>query len=72
MKNNTHPLKQKQTFKEAVESTAEVQHCHQEGKQAILKEERNKVEMPDPRKCGGSLFIDDCLLNQGLYPQDNR
>lgn len=28
--------------------------------------------MEDPGKCGGSLFIDQCLLDQNLYCQDNR
>ncbi len=62
----------KKTFRQAVESTPEVRMCFQEGKLAILNKERNKVELTDSRKCGGSLFIDQCLIDQGMYPQDNR
>jgi len=38
----------------------------------LFHNERNKVELNDSKKCGGSLFIDQCLLNQKLYPNDNR
>ena len=58
---NSKPNK---TFKQAVEATDEVQHCFMEGKLAILNKERSKVELTESRKCGGSLFIDDCLINQ--------
>jgi hypothetical protein len=64
--------KKRMTFRQAIGATAEVQHCYQEGKMAIPSKERNKVELNDSRKCGGSLFIDECLHNQGLYPNDNR
>ena len=59
-------------FKEAVEATPDVSKCYQVGKQAILHKERNKVELNEPSKCGGSLFIDQCLIDQKLYPNDNR
>jgi len=64
--------KRRQTFKEAVEATPDVNKCYREGKQAILNSERNKVELADTKRCGGSLFIDQCLLNQNKYPNDNR
>lgn len=62
----------KKTFKQAVEATPEVKDCYNEGKLAIPNKERNKVELSDSRKCGGSLFIDQSLIDQGLYPNDNR
>jgi len=64
--------KSNKTFKQAVEATDEVQHCFMEGKLAILNKERSKVELTESRKCGGSLFIDDCLINQNKYPSENR
>lgn len=60
------------TFKQAVEATLEVHSCFSDGKQAIKHEDRDKVELADPRKCGGSLFIDKCLFDQNLYHQANR
>ncbi len=60
------------TFKQAVEATPDVRICYCEGKQAILNSERNKVELDDTRKCGGSLFIDGCLIRQNKFPNDNR
>lgn len=60
------------TFKQAVAATVEVRLCYKQGKMAILNNEQSKVELDNPRKCGGSLFIDDCLIKQGLYPHDNR
>ena len=60
------------TFKQAIEATDEVKRCYNLGKQAIPNSERNKVELTDPRNCGGSLFIDGCLINQRLYPNSNR
>ena len=65
-------LKTKKTFKKAIEETSEIQHSYCAGKMAILNKERNKVELNEARKCGGSLFLDQCLIDQGLYPNDNR
>jgi hypothetical protein len=64
--------KKRKPFKQAIEETEEVRLCYKEGKLAIPNSERNKVELDDPRKCGGSLFIDQCLIDQGLYPNANR
>jgi hypothetical protein len=64
--------KKKPSFKEAVAATPDVCKCHKDGKQAILKAERNKVELSDPQKCGGSLFIDGCLVTQNKYSNANR
>lgn len=72
MRSKIKTAKMRKTFKKAVEETPEVQHCYCEGKLAISNKERNKVELDDPRKCGGSLFIDQCLIEQGLYPNENR
>jgi hypothetical protein len=72
MKSKVHKPKKKKTFKQAVETTADVQTCFKEGKQAILAKERDKIELTDSRKCGGSLFIDQCLIDQGKYPNSNR
>lgn len=72
MKNRGKSKKVKGSFKQAVQSTIEVKHCYCEGKQAIKNEEKGKVELIDPRQCGGSLFIDQCLLDQKLYTCDNR
>src|ERR1019366_1917141 len=71
MKNRIRKIKKK-TFKQAVEATAEVRLCFREGKQAIKNNEKNKVELSESGKCGGSLFIDQCLIDQSKYPQDNR
>lgn len=60
------------TFKQAVEATSDVMHCYMEGKLAIPQNERNKIELADPVKCGGRLFIDECLINQNKYLKDNR
>jgi len=62
----------RKTFKAAVEATSEVSNCYRPGKQAIITSEQSKCELADPRKCGGSLFIDSCLLEQALYPDSNR
>jgi hypothetical protein len=62
----------RKTFKQAVEATPDVQNCYQEGKLAILRKERNKVDLTNPGKCGGSLFIDQCLENQKMYADESR
>lgn len=62
----------KLTFKNAVAATAEVCNCFQNGKQAIPKTDRNKVELEEESKCDGSLFIDKCLVDQKKYVNDNR
>lgn len=72
MKSKVHKQKKKKTFKQAVEITGDVKLCFKEGKQAILPNERNKIELTDSRKCGGSLFIDQCLISQKKYPNANR
>jgi hypothetical protein len=72
MKNSIQKKVRRKTFKQAVEATNEVRHCFREGKQAIKNDERDKVELSQPRKCGGSLFIDQCLVDQNAYPNDNR
>ncbi len=72
MKNKINKSKKRKTFKQAVKVTVEVQNCFQEGKLAIKKNERIKVELSDPQLGGGSLFIDQCLISQGLYPNANR
>ena len=72
MRNINNKLTGRKTFKKAIENTEEVRLCYKAGKLAILNNERNKVELGDPRKCGGSLFLDQCLIDQGLYSNDNR
>jgi hypothetical protein len=72
MKVKVQKPKKKKTFKEAVQNTPDVRLCFKEGKQAILSKERAKVEVADLKKCGGSLFIDDCLLKQKKYLNANR
>jgi len=62
----------RKSFKEAVKNTSDVSCCYMEGKKAILNSERNKVELADDTRCGGSLFIDKCLADQKKYPNDNR
>jgi hypothetical protein len=62
--------KKRLSFQEAVKSTPQIGNCYQIGKQAVKKDERTKIEFSDPRKCGGSLFIDECVQNE--YPNDNR
>jgi hypothetical protein len=72
MKNNINKSKKRKTFEQAVKATVEVQNCYQKGKLAIKRNERVKVELSDPQLGGGSLFIDQCLISQGLYPNANR
>lgn len=72
MRNKIYKPKKKKTFKQAVEATPDVKDCYQKGKQAILKKERNKVELTDPLKCSGSLFIDKCLVDQKIDTGKNR
>jgi hypothetical protein len=72
MQNKNKKRRLRKLFIEAVEETPEVSGCYCPGKGGILKKERNKVELTDSQKCGGSLFIDQCLSNQGLYPNDHR
>ena len=60
------------TFEAAVKLTPEVTNCYQKGLQAVPKVDKSKVQLTDTTKCGGSLFIDQCLIDQGLYPQGNR
>ena len=70
MPNKKQPTKK--TFKQAVVATPEVSKCYKAGLQAIPTNDRKKVELTDTRKCGGSLFIDQCLVDQKLFAQDNR
>jgi hypothetical protein len=72
MKNSVRKKVKRKTFRQAVEATMEVRHCFCEGKKAIKNNERNKVELINSKKCGGSLFIDQCLIDQEKYPKDNR
>jgi hypothetical protein len=72
MKSKIHIQKKKKTFKQAVKATHDVLLCFRDGKQAILTKERDKIVLTDSKKCGGSLFIDQCLIDQGKYPNDNR
>jgi len=69
-KNN--PRKTKNTFRQAVTLTPEVQNCFCTGKAAIPNRDQSKIELTNSRKCGGSLFIDQCLIDQRLYPNANR
>ena len=69
MKNKQHPLKEKQTFKEAVASTPHTQNCYQAGLAALGKYSV-KIELGDTMQCSGSLDIDTCVTN--IYPQSNR
>ena len=72
MQKRNKKLRSGTMFFEAVKATPEVRECYCPGKSGILKKERNKVELKDSQKCGGSLYIDQCLSDQGLYPNDNR
>ena len=72
MKSKVHKPKKKKTFKDAVATTADVKSCFKDGKLAILSKERVKVELTVSKKCGGSLFIDQCLIDQKKYPNANR
>jgi NAD(P)H-nitrite reductase large subunit len=72
MRNKKRKTIKRKTFKEAVESTPDVCNCYMVGKQAIISSDRNKCELTVQSKCGGSLFIDECLKQQNKYPQDNR
>jgi hypothetical protein len=72
MKYKIHKPKTKKSFKNAVKETPDVRECFRAGKQAILAKERDKVELADLKKCGGSLFIDKCLFDQKKYLNDNR
>jgi hypothetical protein len=64
--------KKKLSFQSAVKKTTEIKLCYKVGLQALKQDERNKIELDDPTKCGGSLFIDQCLINQKKYPDANR
>ncbi|NCT73961.1 MAG: hypothetical protein GXC78_05480 [Chitinophagaceae bacterium] len=57
-------------FKQAVENTPEVKNAHQEGLQAFKKDDRNKIELNNPKLCEGSVDIDTTVTT--LYPQSNR
>lgn len=69
---NRRAKKPHQSFKEAVEATGEVKNCYMAGLNALSKSHKNKINLGNPDKCGGSLFIDLCLSNQGKYLNDNR
>ncbi|MDI9876431.1 hypothetical protein [Flectobacillus rivi] len=56
-------------FKNAVESTPEINKGYQVGLKA-LGNYSNKVQLGDTSKCNGSVDIDACT--QAIYPQDNR
>jgi hypothetical protein len=60
------------TFRAAIKMTRDVQSCYQKNLQALKSSERRKVKLAIPDKCGGSLFIDQCLVDQGKYPNENR
>ena len=72
MKNKRHKIKKRKSFKEAVQATPDVKDCYRKGKLAIIAKESNKIELTDPRKCGGSLFIDKCLVDQKKDNDKNR
>ncbi len=72
MKARLQKAQKKKTFKQAIDETPDVKGYHMPGKQAILKGEKDKVDIHDNSKCGGSLFIDDSLIKQKKYPNDNR
>lgn len=57
------------TFKEAVESTEEVNKCYQSGLKALGKYSV-KVALQDTTKCEGSIDIDEGVTQK--YPNDNR
>lgn len=59
------------TFKEAVESTADVKLCYHKGIQALEHRHRMKIQFSDTSQCNGSLFIDKCVTDQKKYPQAN-
>ncbi|MBM3404329.1 MAG: hypothetical protein FJY10_05510 [Bacteroidetes bacterium] len=69
-KQNTKKIETK--FQSAVKKTVEVKSCYQVGLQAMKPDERRKINLADNNKCGGSLFIDKCLIDQNKYPNDNR
>jgi hypothetical protein len=72
MRSKIYKPKKKKTFKQAVEATPMVKDCYRPGKQAILNKEQDKVELTIPRNCGGSLFIDKCLVDQKIDTDKNR
>jgi hypothetical protein len=71
MKNKKH-AKAKPTFKAAVEATPDVKGCYNPGLKALESKDRKKIVMADTQKCGGSLFIDDCLTKQKKNINENR
>ena len=70
-KNKPSSKPEKLTFKQAIGQTHEVKKCFQKGLRAFGKDSA-KIELADQAKCGGSLFIDDCLKKQKLYSNENR
>ena len=60
---------QRRTFKQAVLATEDIKECYQVGLQG-LRGNRNKIVLPNPSICGGSVEIDNCTLKK--YPNDNR
>jgi hypothetical protein len=57
------------TFKEAVERTEEIKEGYCSGLRA-LKKNSKYIQLGDPKKCKGSVNIDDCVKN--LYPHASR
>lgn len=71
MKKNKSNKSRRLSFKEAVEQTPEVQNCFMYGLKALGKDSA-KIELVGKSKCGGSLFIDECLNNKKMYSDENR
>lgn len=68
LNSKTHSAKSN-PFKNAVESTPEINNGYKVGLKA-LGNDSNKVQLGDTSKCSGSVDIDACT--QAIYPQDNR
>jgi len=59
---------QKNPFQSAINRTAQISLCYQNGLQALAHDHRQKINLAEPAQ--GSVDIDGCVV--ALYPNDNR
>jgi hypothetical protein len=59
-------------FRIAVENTEQLHACYKSGLQALSRAEKQKIELQSPKKCDGSVFIDQCLVDQKIEANSSR
>ena len=58
------------TFQMAIDRTPEVNGAWQPGLQALLEVDRNRIQVNQPRRLGGSVNVEECLTKK--YPDQRQ